>query len=82
MVYVIVSVSFHCPFCDRASVEQLIAETERFDREEMARTLSHQHFDCQFCLLTLPDGTPANAHAELATPDGLRRLGFRSSRTQ
>ena len=79
MTYVIVSVSFHCPFCNRASVEQVIAETERFDWKEMARTLSRQPFDCQFCLRTVPDGTPANAHAELATPDRLKELGFPSS---
>jgi len=76
MAYIIVSVSFRCPFCNRASVEEMIAETERFDREQMARTLSRQPFDCQFCRRTLPDGTPANAHAELATTDRLKKLGF------
>ena len=80
MAYVIVSVSFHCPFCNRASVEEVIAETERFDWREMARTLSRQPFDCQFCLRTVPDGTPASAHAELATPHQLKKLGFPSSR--
>jgi len=80
MAYIIVSVSFRCPFCNRGSVEQLIAETESFDQEEMARALSRQPFDCQFCLRTLPDGTPANAHAELATPDRLEELGFPSIR--
>ena len=39
MAYVIVSVSFHRPFC---SVEEVIAETERFDWKEMARILSRQ----------------------------------------
>jgi hypothetical protein len=48
MAYIIVSVSFHCPFCNQASVEQVIVETARFDREEMARILSRQLFDCQF----------------------------------
>jgi len=76
MAYLIVSVSFRCPFCNRASVEHVIAETERFDREEMARTLSRQRFDCQSCLRTLPDGTHANAHAEFATPNQLKTLGF------
>jgi len=80
MAYVIVTVTFQCPFCNRASVEQLIAETERFDREQMATTLSRQRFDCQFCLRKLPDGTRAAAHAELATPDRLKDLGFPLSR--
>ena len=80
MAYIIVSVSFHCPFCNLASVEQVIAETERFDREEMARTLSRQRFECQFCLRALPDGTSANAHAELATPNQLKKLGFSATR--
>jgi hypothetical protein len=80
MAYIIVSVSFRCPFCNRASVEPVVAETERFDREEMARTLSRQHFDCQSCLRPLPDGTHANAHAELATPNQLKKLGFCGSR--
>ena len=80
MAYLIVSVSFRCPFCNRASVEHVIAETERFDREEMARTLSRQRFDCQSCLRPLPDGTHVSAHAELATPNQLRKLGFCASR--
>ncbi len=79
MAYVIVTVSFQCPFCKRTSIEQMIAETERFDREEMARTLSQQPFECQSCVQTLADGTPAYAHAELATPDRLKELGFPSS---
>jgi len=79
MAYVIVTVSLHCPFCNRTSVEHLIAETERFDREEMARILSRQPFECKLCLRTFADGTPARAHAELATPDRLRELGFPSS---
>jgi transposase-like protein len=80
MAYVIVTVSFQCPFCNRTSVEHIIAETERFDREEMARVLSRQPFECQLCMRTFADGTPANAHAELATPDRLKELGFLSSR--
>jgi hypothetical protein len=77
MAYVIVSVSFHCPFCNRVSVEDVIAETDRFDWKEMARTLSRQPFGCRFCLRTMPDGTRANAHAEVATSDRLKQLGFR-----
>src|SRR5215472_12477661 len=80
MAYIIVTVSFQCPSCHRTSGEQLIAEAPRFDREQMARTLSQQPFDCQFCLRTLPNGTPAMAHAELATPDQLLELGLPSSR--
>jgi transposase-like protein len=76
MAYAIISVSIHCPFCNRTSVEKLIVQTERFDREQMARTLSRQPYDCQFCSRTLPDGTRANAHAELATADRLKQLGF------
>lgn len=81
MAYVIISVSIHCPFCHRTSVEELIAETERFDREQVARTLSRQSYDCQFCSRTVPDGTRANAHAEIATADRLKLLGFPASRT-
>ncbi len=80
MAYVIVTVTFRCPGCDQSNVEQLIAETERFDSEEMARILSRQRFCCQLCSRALPDGTPANAHAELATPDRLEHLGFPFSR--
>lgn len=80
MAYIIVTVSFKCPLCKRTSIEQMIAETERFDRVEMAGTLSRQSFKCQFCFQTLADGTPANAHAELATPNRLKELGFPSSR--
>jgi hypothetical protein len=46
----------------------------------MAKTLSRQPFDCQFCLRTVPDGTVASAHAELATPSQLKELGFPSTR--
>ena len=81
MAYIIVSVSLPCPFCKRTSVEELIAETEKFDLEEVARILSRQPFECRSCLRTLPNGTCANAHAELATPDRLNGLGFPFSRT-
>jgi transposase-like protein len=80
MAYVIVSISIRCPFCGQTSVEHMVAETERFDTEQVARVLSRQLFDCQSCLRKLPDGTVAIAHAELATPSGLEQLGFPSSR--
>ena len=80
MAYVIVSVSLSCPFCNRTSVEQIVALTERFDAEEMAGVLSRQSFDCQLCSWTLPNGTAASAHAELATPTRLKQLGFPSTR--
>jgi hypothetical protein len=80
MAYIIVSVSFHCPSCDRTSVEHMVAETEKFDREQMARVLSQQPYECQFCLRTLPDGTRGNAHAEVATPNRLKKLGFPAPR--
>lgn len=35
MPYIVLTVSIRCPFCSRTSVEQLIAETERFDKEQM-----------------------------------------------
>jgi hypothetical protein len=78
---VIVSVSLRCSFCNQTSVEHMVAETERFDPEQMARILSRQSFDCQFCRRTLPNGTLANARAERATPSRLEHLGFPSSRT-
>lgn len=81
MAYIIVSVSIECPLCTRTSVEEVIAETERFDRQQMANILSRQPFACQFCLRTVPDGTHAKAHAELATPGRLRQLGFATHRT-
>ena len=80
MGYVIISVNLRCPFCGQTNVEHMVAETERFDTDEVARVLSRQSFDCQFCLRTLPDGTFAIAHAELATPSQLEQLGFASSR--
>jgi len=80
MASVIVSVRVRCPFCDRMSVEHLVAETERLDSKQMARVLARQPFECQFCLRTLPDGTRADAHAEVATPDRLKELGFPSPR--
>ena len=80
MAFVIVSVRVRCPLCDRTSVEHLVAETERFDSDQMAKILARQPFECQFCLRTLPDGTRADAHAELATPHRLKELGFPSSR--
>jgi hypothetical protein len=80
MTHVILSVTLRCPYCERTSVEQIIAVTERFDVKEMAKTLSRQPFDCQFCLRTVPDGTVASAHAELATPSQLKQLGFPSTR--
>jgi hypothetical protein len=81
MAYVIVTVRFHCPCCNQSGSEQVIIETEIFDSEETARTLSRQPFECQNCFRTLPDGTGVNAHAELATPTRLTELGFASSRT-
>ena len=80
MAYVVVTVSFSCPFCSRISVEHLIAETGRFDRDEVATTLSQQFYECQLCSRPMPDGTSANAHAELATLDRLKELGFPSPR--
>lgn len=80
MAYVIISINLRCPFCGQSSVEHMVAETEGFNTERVARILSRQSFDCQFCLRTLPDGTFASAHAELATPSQLEHLGFASSR--
>jgi hypothetical protein len=57
----------------------MVAETERFDTEQVARVLSRQSFDCQSCLRKLPDGTVAIAHAELATPSQLEQIGFPST---
>jgi hypothetical protein len=76
MAYIVLSVSLPCPFCGQTSVEHLVTETERFDQEQIAGILSRQLFDCQFCLRTLPNGTLANAHAELATPSQLEQMGF------
>jgi transposase-like protein len=81
MAYVIISARIQCPFCNQTSVEQLVAQTERFDREQMARALSRQPYDCQFCSQTLPDDTHVNARAELATADRLKQLGFPAPRT-
>jgi hypothetical protein len=80
MAYVILTVSFRCPDCNRGNIEQLIVETPRFDRSEMARSLSRQRFCCQRCSRELPDGTFAKAHAEFATPERLEELGFPLSR--
>jgi hypothetical protein len=76
MPYIVLTVSIRCPFCSRTSVEQLIAETERFDKEQMATYLSQQFFDCQMCSQRLPRGTWVDAHAELAIPEMLRDLRF------
>ena len=80
MAYVIVSVNLHCPFCGRNSVEHLVAQTEKFDAEQVAGILSRQSFECQFCTRTLPDGSFARPHAEMATPSQLEQIGFESSR--
>ena len=66
MAYVILSINIRCPFCGQTRVENMVAETERFDAEQVARVLSQQSFDCRSCSRTLPDGTVAIAHAELA----------------
>jgi len=80
VAYILLSVSLPCPFCNKTSVERLIAETGRFDQDELAGTLSQQVFECSYCLRTLPRGTQANAHAELATASQLTELGFDISR--
>jgi len=80
MEYVIVTVTFRCPACDKSSAEQLIVEAEKFDSKQVARTLSRQRFHCQLCSAALPNGTRGNAHAEVATPDRLQRMGFPISR--
>ncbi|HXJ95171.1 MAG TPA: hypothetical protein VMT20_20205 [Terriglobia bacterium] len=68
-------------FTDRVILlAHMVAETERSDNEQVARVLSRQSYDCQFCLRTLPDGTFASARAKLATPSQLEQLGFSSSR--
>jgi len=79
MAYVIVSVSLRCPFCGQTSLERLVAETERFDHEQVAGILRRQSYECQLCQRTLPDGTFASAHAELATSSQLKELGFPSA---
>jgi len=76
MQYIVVTVTFHCPACAKNSVEQLVVETEEFDRDQVARTLSRQRFYCQLCSAALPNGTYGDAHAELATPDRLRGIGL------
>ncbi len=76
MAYIILTITIKCPFCSRESVEKLIAETDEFDKQEMARYLSQQTFDCQLCSEILPAGTSVNAHAELATPEKLREMHF------
>lgn len=80
MEYAIVTITFRCPTCEKSSVEQLIVETEEFDREQVAQTLGRQKFHCQLCSTALPNGTRGNAHAERATPDRLERMGFPTSR--
>lgn len=76
MEYVIVTVTFRCPACDKSSVEQFIVETEEFDREQMARNLGGRSFRCQSCSRVLPRGTHGSAHTELATPDRLPLRGL------
>lgn len=76
MEYVIVTITFRCLACEKNSVEQLIVETEEFDREQLARILGRQRFHCQLCSAVLPGGTRGDAHAERATPDRLQRMGF------
>lgn len=78
MAYIVLTVSIQCPSCSQTSAEQLIAETERFDKEEMATYLRQQFFDCQMCSQRLPRGPWVNVHAELATPEMLRDLSFPS----
>jgi hypothetical protein len=80
MAYIVVTVSFLCPFCQSIGAEHIVAETDGFDAQEMSRILSRQPFECQVCLQTLPDGTFAKAHAELATPSRLKELHFTASR--
>jgi hypothetical protein len=79
MAYIVVTVSFQCPFCQTKGAEHIVVETERFDAQELSRILSRQAFECQVCLHTLPDGTFAKAHAELATPSRLKELHFTAS---
>jgi hypothetical protein len=76
MAYIILTIKLECPFCSRLSIEELIAETDEFDKEQMARYLRRQAFDCQLCSQSLPAGTWVNAHAELATPEKLRQMHF------
>jgi hypothetical protein len=79
MAYIILTTRIECPFCSRMSFEKLIAETDQFDKEQMALYLSRQAFDCQLCSQSLPAGTWVNAHAELATPEKLRQMNFLST---
>jgi hypothetical protein len=79
MAYVIVTVSFDCPFCKQTGAEQIVAEADRFDQQDMSGILGRQTFECPFCLETLPDGTFARAHAEVATPSRLKGLHFPAS---
>jgi transposase-like protein len=76
MAYIILTVSFDCPYCRQSSREQLVAETECFDSVEAAKILSRQAFHCQLCSRTLPDGASATARAEFATLRQLQELGF------
>ena len=79
VAYVILTITFRCPGCGEANSEQMIAETDHFDSEEVAFTLSRQSYSCRLCSRLLPNGTPANVHAEPATRDQLLHLGFPSS---
>jgi hypothetical protein len=76
MAYIILTIKTECPFCSRVSVEELVAETDEFDKEQMALYLSRQAFDCQLCSQSLPAGTRVNVHAELATPEKLTQMRF------
>jgi len=74
--YFVCTVKFSCRFCRRASVEELIAEGQKFDPNAVRVGLMKQRFKCQHCLKPIADGTIVDIHAEPASPEQLKARGF------
>jgi hypothetical protein len=76
VVYYIVTVRFECASCKQTSAEEMIAEAEKFDPNIAAKDLAKQPLRCHLCGKPPADGTPVDVHAERATEDQLKKLGF------
>lgn len=76
MAYFLLTVRFDCPFCDRLSTEQTIAEAEALDQKQMTVALAKHTMVCQLCSKRPPSGTSMRVRAERATPEQLKDLGL------
>lgn len=70
------TVSFDCPICGRHSVERILCEARRPEAEPVAKALSRDNFDCQYCGALLTERKKLSIQVMSVELERLRELGF------